>query len=166
MTGIMAGIISGIVMMFLGIVVLGVVGIRLARQAVIFALLGQLLATAWFFVTIAKGNRALAMGIAARAVHGELYGAGIVQGGNDVWLSDGTRLTVRFCASNSDTNCREDRDHVDRDYWAAYKADRDRRRGVLVPLVMGLVGFPWGLGLWGFYRLIYFAIKGSKPKLN
>ena len=67
---------------------------------------------------------------------------------------------MRFCAYNPYTDCREDRDHVERDYWAAYKADRDRRGGVLVPLVFGLKGFPWGLGAWGFYRLILFAVKG------
>ena len=84
----MAGIVIGIVMMFLGVVVLGAVEIlvqlrrarpeqeaalrirKLARKAVIFALLGQLLATAWFFVTGDRGNRALAMGIAARPFTG------------------------------------------------------------------------------------------------
>lgn len=135
---------------------------KLARQAVIVALLGQLLATAWFLVKVDKGNRALATGIAARAVHGELYhydpNRALV--GSDVWLSDGTRLVVRFCGYNPYTDCREDRDHIERDYWAAYKADRDRRDGLLFSLLIGVVGFPCGLGLWGFYRLIYFAMKG------
>lgn len=51
---------------------------------------------------------------------------------------------------------------IERDYWTAYKEARHRYPpgDLLASLFVGLLGFPAGLGLWIFYRLIRFAVKG------
>ena len=50
---------------------------------------------------------------------------------------------------------------IEKDYWAAYNANRNIGwRTILGSLFFGLWGFPAGLGLWMFYRLVWFAVKG------
>lgn len=55
----------------------------------------------------------------------------------------------------------EDQIAIERDYWAAYKAKRESVGTVLLgSLLFGLWGFPAGLALWIFHRLVRFAVKG------
>ena len=51
---------------------------------------------------------------------------------------------------------------IEKDYWAAYKRARHYDLGgqLLGSLYIGLLGFPAGLALWIFYRLVRFAVKG------
>ena len=51
---------------------------------------------------------------------------------------------------------------IEKDYWAAYKKARhyDLDGQLLGSLYVGLLGFPAGLVLWIFYRLVRFAVKG------
>jgi hypothetical protein len=50
---------------------------------------------------------------------------------------------------------------IEKDYWDAYKAKREVGWGIILwSLFLGLWGFPAGLGLWIFYRLVRFAVKG------
>jgi hypothetical protein len=51
---------------------------------------------------------------------------------------------------------------IEKQYWAAYaKAKRQRLwENGAGSLVVGLWGFPAGLGVWLFYRLVRFAVKG------
>jgi hypothetical protein len=52
---------------------------------------------------------------------------------------------------------------IEKDYWAAYKNSRHQHLAgeMLGSLFLGgLYGSPAGLGLWIFYRLVRFAIKG------
>ena len=197
---------------------------KLARQAVIFALLGQLLATVGFFVRLDLQDRAAAKEQAKKAVHafattdsllpyltGQTKLAFVlvpvahedkvlavkVCNGSNVIDDVADRATNhppeinKFIASQPE-GCREfvdttnhpatphhsgigngdggwqamlsqgdpDQVAIERDYWTAYKQTRDRTSSMLYALLTGLVGFPAGLGLWGFYRLILFAVKG------
>ena len=51
---------------------------------------------------------------------------------------------------------------VEKGYWLAYKEARHQELGTntLMSLFIGLWGFPAGLALWIFYRLVRFAVKG------
>jgi hypothetical protein len=51
---------------------------------------------------------------------------------------------------------------IEKDYWTAYKNSRhhDFAGEMLGSLLLGLLGFPAGLALWIFYRLVVFAVKG------
>jgi len=49
---------------------------------------------------------------------------------------------------------------IEKDYWTAYHNSRSVGAEVLEALFFGLLGFPAGLALWIFYRLVYFAVKG------
>ncbi len=51
---------------------------------------------------------------------------------------------------------------IEKDYWTAYKNSRHQQFGseILGSLFIGLWGFPAGIALWIFYRLVRFALKG------
>jgi hypothetical protein len=51
---------------------------------------------------------------------------------------------------------------IEKDYWAAYKNSRHQHLAgeMSWSLFLGLWGFLAGLGLWIFYRLVYFAVRG------
>jgi hypothetical protein len=50
---------------------------------------------------------------------------------------------------------------IEKDYWAAYSKARRRNLGIgMGSLALSVWGFPAGLGIWAFYRLVRFAIKG------
>jgi hypothetical protein len=51
---------------------------------------------------------------------------------------------------------------IEKEYWAAYsKAKRQSlAENGMASLILGLWGFPAGIGIWAFYRLVRFAIKG------
>ena len=51
---------------------------------------------------------------------------------------------------------------IEKDYWTAYKNSRHQRVAgeVLQSLLFGSLGFPAGIALWIFYRLVRFAIQG------
>lgn len=51
---------------------------------------------------------------------------------------------------------------IEKEYWTAYKQARhlDLSGTLLGSLYFGLLGFPAGLGLWMFYRLVRFAVTG------
>jgi hypothetical protein len=51
---------------------------------------------------------------------------------------------------------------IEKDYWTAYKDARHQHitGEMLGSLFFGLWGFPAGLGLWAFYRLVRFAVRG------
>ena len=179
---------------------------KLAREAVIFALLGWLGATIAIFVKLDIDDRAAAKDKAVQAVH-----AGIdwnVYTTNSqpmhtvqVPLRNGTVLQVRQCpidltaglvpkvkfdpnAPYQPEDCRNFSDDkffadlggvlvsiplgnaeqvaIERDYWTAYHNSRHQELAgeMLGSLFLGLWGFPAGLGLWIFYRLVRFAVKG------
>lgn len=205
---------------------------KLAREAVIVALLGQLLATVVGFVRLDMDDRATAKDKAAQAVHAEMpktmvpmfapdgtvgeipaervndaVKAGARLALVDVPLTNGTVLHVRPCetfdpdafmaqrqknvfdelAAQSTppvTDCTHfsgpyeklaaqhggwlsgvalgsaDQVAIEKNYWTAYKNSRDVGNSAVGSLFMGLWGFPAGLGLWIFYRLVRFAVKG------
>jgi hypothetical protein len=204
---------------------------KLAREAVIFALLGMLVAIIGAFVITDSRARSLARSEAAKAVHGIQLppSATLVPAQqNDlptvqVPLTNGVLLHVRSCPpqyvepapSNSaqtksklgkyqfsdidkpDKPSRAGRDWVDeildcenfsdpfakyggrghltaiplgnpdqvaieKDYWAAYRHAKKQvfTENVLMSLLFGLYGFPAGVALWIFYRLVRFAVKG------
>jgi hypothetical protein len=180
---------------------------KLAREAVIFALLGFLAETVIFF--LATDTRATAKLVAANTVDAQEADApiqgvppGLVAipiGVIEVPLTNGTVLHVRQCeplptpppgytldspVSRSDcryfSNPYQDFDRkfggrmvaiplgdadqiaIEKEYWAAYS--RAKRQTLLengmASLILGLWGFPGGLGIWALYRLVRFAIKG------
>jgi len=49
---------------------------------------------------------------------------------------------------------------IEKDYWTAYNKSRSYAGSAVGSLLGGLRGFPVGLGLWVFYRLVRFAVKG------
>jgi hypothetical protein len=51
---------------------------------------------------------------------------------------------------------------IEKDYWAAYKNSKRQSlvENGMASLILGLWGFPGGIGIWAFYRLVRFAIKG------
>jgi hypothetical protein len=52
---------------------------------------------------------------------------------------------------------------IEKDYWGAYKKSEHENlfeNGIVASLYFGLWGFPGGFAIWGFYRLVRFAIKG------
>jgi len=51
---------------------------------------------------------------------------------------------------------------IEKDYWTAYRNSRHQRMAgeVLRALLFGSLGFPAGIALWIFYRLVRFAIQG------
>ena len=54
---------------------------------------------------------------------------------------------------------------IEKDYWSAYKGARHQGEHqfsaeAFFSLLLGLWGFPAGLALWIFYRLVRFAVKG------
>src|SRR5712692_565081 len=84
---------------------------KLAREAVIFALLGMLLAVIGAFVTLDSGARSTARSEAAKAVHAACVSCVIktiagVEPWNRLWLkvplSDGTVLDVLVCEPAAD----------------------------------------------------------------
>jgi len=53
-------------------------------------------------------------------------------------------------------------EEVEKEYWAAYKKSEHETllRSAVVSLESGLWGFAGGIGIWAFYRLVRFAVKG------
>jgi hypothetical protein len=51
---------------------------------------------------------------------------------------------------------------LEKDYWTAYKKSEHETllRSGLASLESGLWGFAGGIGIWAFYRLVRFAVKG------
>jgi hypothetical protein len=50
---------------------------------------------------------------------------------------------------------------IEKEYWQAYaKASQHRTENMMAAAVLSLWGFPGGLLLWVFYRLVRFAVKG------
>jgi hypothetical protein len=51
---------------------------------------------------------------------------------------------------------------IEKEYWAAYAKARRQHllKSGMWSLIVGLWGFPAGLGIWVFYRLVRFAVKG------
>jgi hypothetical protein len=51
---------------------------------------------------------------------------------------------------------------IEKEYWAAYAKARHQHllENGMGALVVGLWGFPAGFGIWLFYRLVLFAVKG------
>jgi hypothetical protein len=192
---------------------------KLAREAIIFALLGLLAATIGIFVKLDMDDRASAKSKALEAVHASTARHAQVQVTLDfnkvqpiqgvpagvtaepiaptvlVPLRNGTVLLVRRCTDwidydpkqaakplpsdlapyQSDAKgCRDfadskllvvpmgnaDQVAIEKDYWTAYHNSRSLTGSALASLFLGLWGFPAGLGLWVFYRLVCFAIKG------
>ena len=163
---------------------------KLAREATVFALLGMLLAVTVIFVYADLRDRTAAQDKAAEAVHasaidpsGGTKGATFVQ----VPLRNGTVLHIRECGIFDKLavwgkDCRDfsgpirkvngqlgsialgsvDQLAIERDYWEAYKTSRHQRISldILRSLLFGSLGFPAGLALWIFYRLVRFAIQG------
>lgn len=158
---------------------------KLAREATIFALLGMVLAGIGVYVVMDDEDRDNARQKAAIAVnattdpnlfvvattdsHGNPQSSPYVE----VRLSNGTRLHVRRCDPGQTSDCREflnsacvlcdaEKYGIERDYWTAYNEARHHDLGetMLVTLYVSLLGFPAGLVLWLFYRLVRFAVKG------
>jgi hypothetical protein len=181
---------------------------KLAREAIIFALLGMLVGAIGIFVTLDADDRREAGERAREAVHASMMSHGeysspmpIVQ----VPLSNGTVLQVRQCEPpalpsgfipdptdkrniideiiEDDKNCTRfppykftelggvlvsvplgspDQIAIEKSYWTAYKNSRHHEFGaeILGSLFIGLWGFPAGLALWIFYRIVRFAVKG------
>jgi hypothetical protein len=51
---------------------------------------------------------------------------------------------------------------IESQYWPTYLHTRNQvfEGDLLFVVIFGLIGFPTGLILWGFYRLVRFAVKG------
>lgn len=122
---------------------------KLTREAVVFALLGQLLATAGIFVQFNMEDRA-----AAKSKALEAFGGCVPALNFEV---EGCR-----CVDPSkplSPKCTTDQTTIE-NYWAAYKGSCDLSGCALRSLYVGVLGFPGGLVLWSFYRLVLFAVKG------
>lgn len=200
---------------------------KLAREAVIFCLLGSLLTIVGSFLALERGERAKAIAVAKSAVHAEVEldlsaskpipSDAIV---DQEWkvnfvkvpLTNGMILSVRQCPGvdisaglvkpNGDVDIAfqqaykqgEEEKHdcryfddpygklaakygghlasvplgdpnqvaIEKDYWVAYKVAKRGAilRSLMVSGLLGLYGFPAGLGVWCLYRLVRFAIFG------
>lgn len=173
---------------------------KLARQAVICALLGFFTVLSVRFVFLVKDIRTNANVTAARAVRSFAQGSvsalahyddgdigGFVAtiedpdwGGAwhqlgdsilfhrliEVPVMEGRILYFTECQSHADEdgNCLFvwTPDQIVKNYWTAYKkSERETLLKSGVPsLKSGLWGFLVGIGVWAFYRLARFAVKG------
>jgi hypothetical protein len=178
---------------------------KLAREAVIFALLGMLAAIIGAVTILDSSARSAARFYAASRVHGffpvqlDMSKSQPIPpppAGFNVSVMSvpiGSRmLNVRVCLDSDKTrdafteaaeemnDCRyvydpfkelggvltdlgpKHKAEIASEYWAAYRQSIHDARivNVLPCLLVGLYGFPAGLGLWLFYRLVRFAIKG------
>lgn len=171
---------------------------KLAREAVIFALLGMVVGAVGSFALLTKDIRTHARLAGAEAVHATIGVRTVIKvdlsrsepiSANAtigppitfvlVPLTTGTMLYVRQCEpiAWTSSDCRLlsnpyrltplplgdlDQVAIEKDYWAAYKKSEQQTlfENGIASLYIGLWGFPGGLGIWGFYRLVRFAIKG------
>jgi len=54
----------------------------------------------------------------------------------------------------------KDKAEIAKDYWAAYREHQNVFDNAMASALFGLYGFPAGLAIWIFYRLVRFAVKG------
>lgn len=137
---------------------------KLAREAVIFALLGMVVTVIVTFVVFENENRTSSREF-ARSVAQENYNKTARPDAFD-WgtrvplrLNDGTILSVDKCEPGP-SNCNLWSIQAEKDYWAAYQEHRELGASFAGALFLSLFGFPGGLAVWIFYRTVRFAVKG------
>lgn len=180
-----------------------------AREAVIFSLLGMALAGVGAIITAVLYAREAGKSAAREAVHGSLpppigYR---VDNSIEVPLSDGTVLFVADCdqvhakddifdeaaranartseplPGTIESDCVIFEDNffkkfggqlsavklgdvnqvaIEKDYWQSYMQTRDMilKGDAVAVLLVSLAGFPAGFVIWGFYRVVRFAVEG------
>jgi hypothetical protein len=181
---------------------------KLARQAVILALLGLLVTATGYFAFLTKDIRTTANKAAALAVHSFAQGKvsalrtdadlglhrmmlpddiGFVStfddpDWGDAWhqlnesilfnhlievpVMDRRILYFTECQSHADEggNCvfLPQPNQITKDYWTAYEDSEHKTllQSGTESLKFGLWGFAGGIGIWAFYGIVRFAIKG------
>jgi len=146
---------------------------RLAREAVIFMLLGMVLAAVGGFIYM-HHNEAVSIRNQRDALKRECDGLARV--GGEYWtrLADGHMTTVAECNLAFGTSLApisQAPDFIPDDFFSKRDAALaegtriknlkiDNLSNALAAAVIGFYGFAGGFGVWLFYRLVRFAVKG------
>jgi hypothetical protein len=147
---------------------------RLAREAVIFMLLGMLLAAVGGFVYM-HHSEAVSIRNQRDALKRECDGLAHVGGEYWTGLADGRMTTVAECNLVFGTNLvsitPDNPETLPPDFFSKRDAALaegtriknlkiDNAENALVAGIVGLYGFAGGIALWILYRLVRFAVKG------